>query len=169
MRCRSRTHTAAGIVAAAVAAALALSGCSSDSDSHGKKSPSAGPSATTAPSATDQPTSSATPSGAAPATASTPTPSGGDAHSIEGVWLATQGGTKVQLVLGKGTAGLTSTSLCGGTYTDKNGIGLTLTCMDGNKDRTSGHGTLAADGKTLTVQWTGGITDTFSRTGLPSS
>jgi len=41
--------------------------------------------------------------------------------------------------------------------------------VDGNKDRTSGHGTLTADGKTLTVQWSGGLTDTFSRTGLPSN
>ncbi|WP_069463779.1 hypothetical protein [Actinacidiphila rubida] len=83
--------------------------------------------------------------------------------------MATQGGTKVQLVLGKGTAGLTSTSLCGGSYTGEDAIALTLTCMDGNKQRTSGHGTLAADGKTLTVQWTGGLTDSFTRTGLPSN
>jgi len=164
MRCRSRTYTATGFAAAAVAAALALTGCSSDgSGSQGKKSPSAGSSTS------GQPATGVTPTGAAPATASTSTPGGDDANGIEGVWLATQGGTKVQLVLGKGHAGLTSTSLCGGSYTDKKDIALTLTCVDGNKDRTSGHGTLTADGKTLTVQWSGGLTDTFSRTGLPSN
>ncbi|MBY8876677.1 hypothetical protein [Actinacidiphila acidipaludis] len=158
MRCRSRTYTATGIAAAAVAAALTLSGCSSDSGGQSAKSPSAG-----------APATGSTPSSAAPATAPTSTASGDTSHGIEGVWLATQDGTKVQLVLGKGHAGLTSTSLCGGSYTDKNGIGLTLTCMDGNKQRTSGHGTLASDGNTLTVQWSGGLTDTFSRTGLPSN
>lgn len=150
---------------AVAAAMLALSGCSSDSGSNDRQTPSA-----SAPSS-DQPTPSATTSGAAPATASgTPSASGTDAHSVEGVWLATAGGAKVQLVLGAGHhAGLTSSSLCGGTYTGTTGISLALTCMDGNKDRTSGHGTLAADGSTLTVRWTGGPTDTFQRTGLPSN
>ncbi|MFI1094533.1 hypothetical protein [Streptomyces sp. NPDC020917] len=146
-----------------VAATLALSGCSSDSGSQGKKSPSASASSA------DQPAPSATTSGAAPATASASATTSGDAQSVEGVWLATDGGTKVQLVLGKGKAGLTSSSLCGGSYSGKNDIALTLTCMDGNKERTSGHGALNADGNTLTVQWTGGPTDTFSRTGLPSN
>lgn len=164
MRCRSRTLTGTAIAAAATAVLLALSGCSSDSGSQGKKAPSR-----SASSSADQPAPSATTTGANPATASSPTATATDPHSVEGVWLATQGGTKVQLVLGKGKVGLTSTSLCDGSYTGASSIALTLTCMDGNKERTSGHGALAADGKTLTVQWTGGVTDTFTRTGLPSS
>ncbi|MCL2728447.1 MAG: hypothetical protein FWE15_00310 [Actinomycetia bacterium] len=146
-----------------VVATLALSGCSSDSGSQGKKAPS------TSASSADQPAPSATTSGAAPATVSSSPTTSGAAQGVEGVWLATDGGTKVQLVLGKGKAGLTSSSLCGGSYTGKSDIALTLTCMDGNKERTSGHGALAADGNTLTVQWSGGPTDTFSRTGLPSN
>ncbi|WP_051951071.1 hypothetical protein [Actinacidiphila yeochonensis] len=94
-------------------------------------------------------------------------------ESVEGVWLATADGAKVQLVLGKGKAGLTSTHLCGGSYTGT-GIGgsdlrLALTCMDGDKERTKGRGELAPDGGSLVVKWDDGSTDTFSRTGLPSS
>lgn len=152
----------------AVAAVLALSSCSSG-DNDGEKKPTA----TSSASATGgQPTPSASTSAEPTATATTPVESAGSGdatQTVEGVWLATQDTTKVQLVLGKGKAALTSTHLCGGGYTDQDGIALTLTCMDGDTERTTGHGVLAADGKTLTVQWTGGTTDVFSRTGLPSS
>lgn len=153
----------------AVAAVLALSSCGS-SDNDGKKQPTESATA----SVTGQPVSpSASASTALEPTASTTGPAesaGNDAtQTVEGVWLATQGTTKVQLVLGKGKAGLTSTHLCGGGYTGQDGIGITLTCMDGDTARTHGHGVLAPDGKTLTVQWTDGLTDVFSRTGLPSS
>lgn len=173
MRCRSRTYSAfrtfgtfgvptgAGIAAAAVVAVLALGGCSSGDDT---AQPTADASAT--PSGTAGPSASSTASGTATATS---TPSGDSTQDVGGVWLATEDGSKVQLVLGKGTAGLTSTSLCGGSYTEKDGVDLTLTCVDGNKDRTTGHGVMSADGKILTVQWTDGPTDVFSRTGLPSS
>lgn len=164
MRCRSRTFTGAGAAAVAVTAALTLSGCSSDSGNDGKKQPA--PSVTAS---VRQPSPTPAKSGAAGETTPVPTTTGAGTQSVDGVWLATRGGTKVQLVLGKGKAALTSTSLCGGSYTDQHGIGLTLTCVDGNKERTSGRGVLASDGKTLTVRWTGGPTDTFSRTGLPSS
>lgn len=167
-----------GIAVAAVAAGLALTGCGS-SGGHGDADRTPTVSVTGSGPATTPPASSTSSGPTTPATSGTPTgtpttsPSGGsgaiDDHSVQGVWLATAGGTKVQLVLGKGTAGLTSSSLCGGAYTDHGGLVLNLTCMDGNKERTFGHGVLAADGKTLTVQWTGGPTDTFSRTGLPSN
>lgn len=165
MRCRSRTFTGAGLLAVATAAVLTLSGCSSDSGSEGKKQ-------STPTTTTSAPRSSptASPTGVGDTGQATPDQNGGDpTQSVGGVWLATHDGTRVQLVLGKGKAALTSTSLCGGSYTDQDGVGLTLTCMDGNKDRTTGHGVLAADGKTLTVEWSGGLTDTFTRTGLPSS
>jgi hypothetical protein len=159
------------VAAAAVVAGLALGGCSSGSGGNDAgKTPSAtvtGSGQTSTGGTGGNPTTTTTTTLSPTATATQTTP--GDDHSVEGVWLATQGGTKIQLVLGKGKAGLTSTSLCGGTYTEHDGLGLDMTCMDGNKDRTSGHGVLAADGKTLTVKWSGGLTDTFSRTGLPSS
>lgn len=152
----------------AVAAVLALSSCGS-SDSDGKKQPAA----STTVSAEGQqasPSTSAVPEPTATMTAPVESAATGDAtQTVEGVWLAAQGSTKVQLVLGKGKAALTSTHLCGGGYTDQDGIGLTLTCMDGDTERASGHGVLASDGKTLTVQWKDGPTDVFSRTGLPSS
>lgn len=173
--CTGRTYRAAcagaGIAAAVVAATLALSGCGSDSGKEAKKQPPASVAATVR-------TTAPTTAGSTPTAGASPSASGSDGtggastdstQSVEGVWLAMEDGNKVQLVLGKGKAGLTSTHLCGGTYTDKDGVGIVLTCMDGDKERTSGHGVMAADGKTLTVQWSDGITDTFSRTGLPSS
>lgn len=162
MRCRSRTFTGVGIASVAVVAALALSGCGSGDD--GKEQPTPSPTASVR-----QPSPTSSPSEAVVATTSAPSANDDPAQSAEGVWLAVHGSTKVQLALGKGKAALTSTHLCGGSYTDQDGIGLFLTCMDGDKERTSGRGDLAADGKTLTVRWAGGLTDTFSRTGLPSS
>jgi hypothetical protein len=162
VRWRSRTFTGAGFAAAAAAGALTLSGCSSHSDDQGKKEPTQSATASGA-----GPSAPPSTTGAASASAS-PTAAGAN-QGLGGVWLAMEGTTKVQLVLGKGKAALTSASLCGGTYTEHNGIGLILTCMDGNNDRTAGHGDLSRDGKTLTVTWSGGITDTFTRTGLPSS
>lgn len=161
-----RTFTGTGIAAVAAVAALALSGCSSGGDNEGKKTPTASTSASGQP--TDASGTPTTPSTSG-TQSSSPGATGDPTQGVEGVWIAAQGSAKVQLVLGKGEAGLTSTHLCGGTYTDRDGVGLTLTCMDGDKERTSGRGVLGADGKTLTVQWTGGVTDTFSRTGLPSS
>lgn len=152
----------------AVAAALALSSCGSSGDD-GTKQPTA---STTASPTGGQPAPTTAAAPEPTATTTTPVESaatGDGTQTVEGVWLATQGSTKVQLVLGKGKAALTSTHLCGGGYADTDGIALTLTCMDGDTERTTGHGVLAADGQTLTVQWTDGPTDVFSRTGLPSS
>ncbi|HEY5836227.1 hypothetical protein [Streptomyces sp.] len=164
MRCRSRTFAGAGIATVAVAAVLALSGCGSDSAHDEKKQLTPSPTASG-----QQPSPTPSPSGAAVATTSAPAETGDPTQSAEGVWLAVHGSTKIQLALGKGKAALTSTHLCGGSYTDQDGIALLLTCMDGDKERTSGRGVLAADGKTLTVRWAGNLTDTFSRTGLPSN
>lgn len=156
----------------AVAAVLALSSCSSG-DNDGKKQPTVSTSASagaTGGQATPSGTTSAAPQPTDTATTPVESAGGGDAtQTVEGVWLATQGTTKVQLVLGKGKAALTSTHLCGGGYSDQDGVAITLTCMDGDTERTTGRGVLAADGKTLTVQWTDGPTDVFARTGLPSS
>ncbi|MFI0937796.1 hypothetical protein [Streptomyces sp. NPDC021020] len=165
----------AGIAAAAVAAALALGGCGSSGGGKDDatatatgqpESPSVSPSAhasaepatTTAPAPTASPTDSAQTAGA----------DGGATDTVEGVWLAAEGTAKVQLVLGAGKAGLTSAHLCGGTYTGKDAIALTLTCMDGDTERAAGQGQLAPDGTTLTVAWKDGPTDVFTRTGLPS-
>ncbi|MEW2520119.1 hypothetical protein [Actinacidiphila alni] len=165
-----RTSTAAGIATVAVVGALTLSGCSGGGDDEGKKAPpTTGASASGGPNAASSTSTAPTASGSTTASPGSTDSTGAPTEGVEGVWLATEGAAKVQLVLGKGKAGLTSTHLCAGTYTDKDGVGLILTCMDGDKERTSGHGVLAGDGKTLTVQWTGGPTDTFSRTGLPST
>lgn len=163
-----RTRAGVGAAAVAVAAVLTLAGCGSgDGDNDAKKTPGV----TATPSGQPSGASAGVTTGATPTTgaSASDTPSGDSGQGVEGVWLATAGGSKVQLVLGKGKAGLTSTSLCGGTYTGTDTIGIILTCMDGNKKRNAGHGELSADGRMLTVRWSGGETDTFSRTGLPSS
>jgi hypothetical protein len=157
MRRRRRTLTGTGIAVVATTA-LALSGCSGggDGDNEGKK----------------QPTASATVSAQQPtatATTSAPAATGDLTRTVEGIWSAMEGGTPVQLVLGQGRAALNSPHLCTGEYTDQDGIGLTLTCVDGDKEHASGRGLLSADGKTLTVSWTGGPTDTLTRMGLTGS
>lgn len=159
----------------AVAAALSLSGCGADGgDARQTAAPTDSPDSPPASATTTSPAQPATasPGGTATATGSATADSAGTGdgatHSVEGVWLAAQGDSKVQLVLGKGEANLTSNHLCGGAYTEKNGVDIRLTCMDGDKERTRGLGVMAPDGSTLTVQWTGGLTDVFTRTGLPS-
>jgi hypothetical protein len=167
----------AGMAVVAVAAALSLSGCSAGGgDARQTAAPTDSPDSPPASATTTSPaqpaTATASPSGTATATGSATADSAGTGdgatHSVEGVWLAAQGDSKVQLVLGKGEANLTSNHLCGGAYTEKNGVDIRLTCMDGDKERTRGLGVMAPDGSTLTVQWTGGLTDVFTRTGLPS-
>jgi hypothetical protein len=167
-----------------VAAALMLAGCGSGGKGGGAaQGPSSSPTVTLPP-APSTPSAGAgngadtgaptgTPNGTPTGTGSATGADDGGAstdstQTVEGVWLATVDGVKVQLVLAKGKAGLTSTHLCGGSYTDHDGVNLAMTCMDGDKERTSGHGAMAPDGKTLIVQWTDGVTDTFARTGLPS-
>lgn len=158
----------AAVAVVAVAAALALGGCSGGGG--GGKQASGGASTPAADSSAATPASTPTASATGTATGSAPPPgsSGAGTQTVEGVWLAADDATKVQLVLGKGEAALTSTHLCGGGYTGKGPITITLTCMDGDTERTAGHGVLTPDGATLTVQWTDGPTDVFSRTGLPS-
>src|SRR5690349_19223406 len=103
-RCRrSRTLTGAGIAAVATAAALVLGGCSSGGSSKESTQPTAGSASSALRPGTAAPTAAGT-------TSATPTLGGDSAQGAAGVWLATRGGNKVQLVLGKGRAALTSTS-----------------------------------------------------------
>ncbi|BBA97936.1 hypothetical protein RVR_3921 [Actinacidiphila reveromycinica] len=154
-----------------------LTGCGGGSgaaDADAQKEPTASRTVSLPPAPSVSEVGTATPDPTGSATAGTDDGDVGGAstdstQTVEGVWLATVDGVKVQLVLGKGKAALTSDHLCGGSYTDKGGVRLTMTCMDGDKERTSGQGSMAADGKTLTVEWKDGPTDTFTRTGLPSS
>jgi len=149
---------------------MTLGGCSGGSGDDATKQPTAQATATSGVTSSTAATASAgTTDGTQTATSATGGESTDSTRSVEGIWLAMEDGNKVQLVLGKGKAGLTSTHLCGGGYTEHDGVSIVLTCMDGDKERTSGHGVLGADGKTLIVKWSNGPTDTFSRTGLPSS
>lgn len=154
----------------AAVAALALGGCGSSGGKDEATATASGepdpPSGSPSANASAEPATTTAPAPTASATDSAGT--AGATDTVEGVWLAAEGATKVQLVLGAGKAGLTSTHLCGGGYTGKDAITLTLTCMDGDTERTKGRGTLAADGTTLTVTWSGGPVDVFARTGLPS-
>lgn len=149
------THVRTTAAAAALAGALVLTGCSSsDKDSgsdSGKDNGSAGTGATA------QPTD---PSG------------GGDTKpgGLDGSWLSTTGGKTVVMAIDGKQVALAGEHVCTGTVAEQ---ALTLKCLDGNTDRTSG--TIEAnDGRTLSVSWSAGLKETFTRTegqpgaGLPT-
>jgi hypothetical protein len=83
------------------------------------------------------------------------------ASGTDGTWVARTGGAKVALYLYRGAAALNAPRFCSGTI-DSAKL-LKLTCVDSNRDRTSGHAALGSGGKTLTVSWDGGIKDSFKR------
>ncbi|MEV6652685.1 hypothetical protein [Streptomyces sp. NPDC051219] len=145
------THVRTIAAAAALAGALVLTGCSSSDKDGGGDAGKEGAGGTTQPSA---------PSG------------GGDTKpgGVDGSWLSTTGGKTVAMVIDGKQVALAGEHVCTGTVAEQT---LTLKCMDGNTDRTSG--TMAAsDGKTLQVSWSAGLKETFARTegqpgtGLPS-
>ncbi|WP_455359948.1 hypothetical protein [Streptomyces sp. SYSU K21746] len=145
-----RTHVRSTVAVAALAGALVLTGCSSDGDSGGgsgkdKGGASAG--------ATAQPSDSS---------------GGGDTKQggVDGSWLSTTGGKTVAMVIDGKQVALAGEHVCTGTVAEK---ALTLKCVDGNTDRTSGT-VEANDGDTLTVSWGAGLKETFTRTeGAPGA
>ncbi|MEV3856859.1 hypothetical protein AB0J38_21320 [Streptomyces sp. NPDC050095] len=148
--------------AAAVVAALAVSGCSSDDGGKDKASDSGSSG------------SSQAPDGSA-SSGSGDSGSAGSVKDTEGIWSATTSGQPVVLVIGGKQASLSSAGhLCTGTLADTGKPMLTLTCADGNNDRTMGA-VESNDGTTMKVSWDAGTTDTFTKskdgnlpTGLPT-
>ncbi|MFE4173434.1 hypothetical protein ACFRR7_15510 [Streptomyces sp. NPDC056909] len=150
----------AGVATAGLVTALALTltGCGGDSggDSAKDKGGADAPSATAdgSVSAPDPATDSSTDAGA-----------GGDAASaVEGTWAGLTDGKAVALSVKAGKAALVADShVCQGSVEDMGEPMLSLTCADGNTDRTMGS-IESNDGKTLVVSWDKGKKDTLAKT-----
>ncbi|WP_066946566.1 hypothetical protein [Streptomyces lushanensis] len=145
---------AAGLV---TALALALTGCgggSGDGVDSGKDKGGA-----------DAPSASADGSGS-DAGASADTGSGGaGASAVEGSWAGLTDGKAVALSVKGGKVALVADShVCQGSVEDMGEPMLSLTCADGNTDRTMGS-IESNDGKTLVIAWDKGKKDKLAKTG----
>ncbi|MFE7317388.1 hypothetical protein ACFU7T_30445 [Streptomyces sp. NPDC057555] len=138
---------AAQFAGATAVAALLLSGCGSSSDS-GKnadtpsKSPQTGPS---------------TPGGDGKAA---------DPGAVEGAWKSGSSASPLVLVVTQGTVAFSNghESACMGKVEKMAGMTMAvLKCTDGSTSHTMGTLKPGADGKSLTVQWKGGPTETYTK------
>ncbi|MEU4349495.1 hypothetical protein [Streptomyces sp. NPDC023838] len=151
-----RRHVRTGAGAVALAACLALAGCSSSDSGDKDKDKGTG--------AAGQ---SASPS-ASGATGGSGSSGGGKvaAKDIAGAWAAVLQGKPTALVISGTTVALGGEHTCSGTVNDNGMAMIELKCADGNTDRVAGMPSLSADGKTLTMKWEGGATDTFTKSEL---
>ncbi|GAA0615770.1 hypothetical protein [Streptomyces crystallinus] len=150
-----RRQVRIGAGAVALAGCLALAGCSSSDDGGKPKDKSAG--------ATGQSASPSASGGSGNGS------SGGGkvaAKDIAGAWAAVLQGKPTALVISGTTVALGGEHTCSGTVSDNGMAMIELKCADGNTDRAAGMPSLSADGKTLTVRWEGGTTDTFTKSQL---
>ncbi|WP_234330198.1 hypothetical protein [Streptomyces acidiscabies] len=96
-----------------------------------------------------------------PSTASTTSaaPSPSASTPLAGSWLGSAGGQAVVLMVegGKATLYATGGTVCNGTAGDEAGMRMIhLTCLTGNKDRTTGM-VDSVDAEKLVVTWTGSV------------
>ncbi|MFF0445755.1 hypothetical protein ACFYT4_04920 [Streptomyces sp. NPDC004609] len=145
---RVRTSVAAAGITTAIA--LVLTGCGSDGDGGGdsskeKSAVPGGPATSATDSATKEPASG-----------------GGD---ITGAWSGMSEGKPVSLGITDKKAVLVAEGhTCSGEVADHGKQMLSLTCVDGNKDRTMGT-IESSDSKTLVISWDSGKKDTLSKVG----
>ncbi|MGW1844386.1 hypothetical protein [Streptomyces sp. NPDC001966] len=140
------------VVAAGILCTAALTGCGSDSEKSDERGGST---------ASDQPGRQADDDNGAAT----------DAAALEGGWAGKTDGKAVVLSVSSGKAALvTEQHACTGTVQDAGKVTLTLKCVDGGDDRTSGS-VDSNDGKTVVVSWDSGVKDTLAKTdpgALPS-
>lgn len=149
-----RRHVRTGAGAVALAACLALAGCSSSDGGDKPKDKNTG--------GTGQSASPSASGGSGNGS------SGGKvaAKDIAGAWAAVLQGKPTALVISGTNVALGGEHTCSGTVSDNGMAMIELKCTDGNTDRAAGMPSLSADGKTLTVKWEGGKTDTFTKSEL---
>ncbi|MFG2194845.1 hypothetical protein [Streptomyces sp. NPDC048639] len=145
MRVQART---AGAAAAVAAVALLLGGCGSSGSS-----------------TDDDAAGSGAPSGRN---------GGNDAQddrevgpeSVAGVWRTTGVDGEYYLSFSGGKAVLAGEHACAGTVAPGKGrAALKLACPDGNTDRTTGTVTPSAGGRSLTIEWGSGASETYTKAG----
>ncbi|MFD8967988.1 hypothetical protein ACFV0C_23845 [Streptomyces sp. NPDC059568] len=151
-------RTSAATAGLVTALALALTGCGGDSGGDSGKDKGGA----------DAPSASADGSGSGPdagASASAGSGSGGDgASAVEGTWAGLTDGKAVALSVKAGKVALVADShVCQGSVEDMGEPMLSLTCADGNTDRTMGS-IESNNGKTLVIAWDKGKKDTLAKT-----
>jgi hypothetical protein len=141
------------VIATGILTAVALTGCSSDSEKSDDRGSGSGAGRTT------------------PAPGGDDGGSGTDAAALEGGWAGRTNGKAVVLSVSAGKAVLvTEQHACTGTVQGSGKVTLTLKCVDGGDDRSTGA-VESNDGKTVVVSWDSGVTDTLAKTdpgALPS-
>ncbi|MGW2084713.1 hypothetical protein [Streptomyces sp. NPDC001880] len=140
------------VIATGILTAVALTGCSSDSKKNDEPAGGSG-AGQTAPAPGDDSGSET------------------DAAALEGGWAGKTDGKAVVLSVSSGKAALlTEQHACTGTAQGTGKVTLTLKCVDGGEDRTTGS-VESNDGKTVVVSWDSGVKDTLAKTdpgALPS-
>lgn len=133
--------------AAGLVVALALTGCGGDSGGDSAKDRGG----------------ATTPSGTASSGSTADSGSGADAASIEGTWGGLSDGKTVALSVKSGKVALVADQhVCQGSVEDMGELMFSLTCADGNTDRTMGT-VESNDGKTLVISWDAGKKDTLAK------
>ncbi|WP_344319895.1 hypothetical protein [Streptomyces macrosporus] len=100
-----------------------------------------------------------------------PTQDAGDGSSdggVEGTWSTKNGGDALVLSISGDQAALLGETACSGPVdTGADPITFSLECTDKSTDRTKGT-VKSVDGKSLTVAWESGATDTFTKVEVPT-
>jgi hypothetical protein len=144
-----RTSARYAGAAAVLAAALLVSGCGSGGSEDGPE-----PERTAG-----QTTEPAEPTGNADDEAAT----GG----VNGTWSVTGDGKALVLSVNGDQAALLGETTCTGTAdSGAEPVTFALTCTDGSTDRAKGT-VKSVDGRSLTVAWESGTTDTFTKVEVP--
>ncbi|GGY12047.1 hypothetical protein [Streptomyces hiroshimensis] len=142
---------------AALIAALLMTGCSSGSDGEGGKD---------AAKAGDKPAAKPSASGAEkPAQGGAKKPEQGGEADLDGVWNQQKGYDIVRVTI-FGDRGISDSEkgVCSGPA-QRSGttVKFDLKCPTPGNPRTKGTATLVDGGKTLSVSWEGGLTETFTK------
>ncbi|MFF3394640.1 hypothetical protein ACFYW1_27335 [Streptomyces sp. NPDC002669] len=153
-----RVVRAGAVLATGILATVALTGCGSDSDAE-KSDP-----------GKDSAAGQETP-GRGSGDGGGDGASAGDASTLEGGWAGKTNGKAIVLSVSAGKAALvTEERACTGTVQDTTEVVITLKCVNGGTDRTSGS-VESNDGKTVVISWDSGVKDTLAKTepgALPS-
>ncbi|QNE76623.1 hypothetical protein F0344_20110 [Streptomyces finlayi] len=147
------------VVAASLVAALALTACGSDGDGGGGRKGGSSKGA-----GSDSGSGSGSGSGSSGSASGSAGNPGAGAAKLEGTWAGLTDGKAVALSVASGQAALVAEQhVCQGKVTGRGEVTLTLTCVDGNTDRTSGS-VESNDGRTIVVSWNAGAKDTLTKT-----